>query len=157
MLYTEEDYQTIVSQLKRRRLCLYIPFVLVCAGIIALAVVRVDEKIVMALTILAVGAFIFCGSLLVRPVACYKKHLDNVMHGRTHIVCGAFKSMDEDPTNRDGVTYRAVIVNVGRMSEEKDDRLLYYDALLPIPPWKEGDMLKITAHDKAIGAWERAE
>ena len=43
-----------------------------------------------------------------------------------------------------------------RMENPEDDRLFYYDANLPRPDWKIGEMLTVTAHDKSLGAWERA-
>ena len=48
------------------------------------------------------------------------------------------------------------MINVGVMEDEKDDRLFYYDANLPRPDWQAGETLTITAHDKSVGAWERA-
>ena len=54
-------------------------------------------------------------------------------------------------------TKAALTVNVGNMESEEDDRLFYYDANLPRPDWRRGEMLTVTAHDKAMGAWTRTK
>ena len=70
---------------------------------------------------------------------------------------GAFKEMEEGTVVRDGVRYYPVLLNVGNMEGEEDDRLFYYDANLPRPDWRRGEMLTVTAHDKAMGAWTRTK
>ena len=157
MLYSESDFQSVTAQLNKRRLMIWIPFALAVVLILVLAILRVNQVIVIALTIVSASLLIFCEGLFVHPISCYHKHIDNVMHGKTHTVKGLFRSMDPDAVIRDGVYYYSVILNVGRTNDEKDDRLLYFDANLPRPDWKTGEYLIMTAHDKAIGAWERGE
>ena len=156
MLYSEADYESIKNQLKKRQLLVCIPFLLCVGLILFLAIIRVNQIIVMALTILSAGALIFFEGLFIHPINCYRKHLDNVLHGKTHTVKGVFKEMEPDSVIRDGVYYYPLIVNVGTANDEKDDRLLYFDANLPRPEWQEGEYLSILAHDKAVGAWERS-
>ncbi len=150
-MYTEKDFEGIREQKKRRLLCLWIPFAVLTAAVIALAVIRVPEVIVTVLTILTGGAAIFCWCMFVSPVRSYCKHLDSVLHGRTHDVTGAFKEMDETAVDRDGVSFYPMLINVGNMEDEEDDRLLYYDALLPRPEYVPGQKMTVTVHDKAVG------
>ena len=63
--------------------------------------------------------------------------------------------MEEIAVDRDGVKYYPMMLSVGNMDDPEDDRLFYYDANLPRPDWKCGEMLTVTAHDKALGAWAR--
>ena len=154
MLYSETDFQSITGQLKKRRLAIWIPFVLALLLILVLAVQRVSQVIVIILTIVSVGALIFCEGMFVHPISCYHKHIDSVLHGKTHTVKGFFRTMEADPVIREGVSYYPVILNVGTANDEKDDRLLYFDANLPRPDWQAGEFLSMTAHDKAIGSWK---
>ena len=52
---------------------------------------------------------------------------------------------------RDGVKYYPMMISVGDMENPEDDRLFYFDANLPRPDWKTGEMLTVTAHDKSMG------
>ena len=153
-MYTEEDFARIAKLKKRRMLCLWIPFSVLAALIIILAVIRVPEIYVTALTILAGTGAIFFHGMFISPVIAYFRHLDNVMHGRTRTVSGAFKEMGEESVDKDGVAFYPMMISVGNMADEEDDRLLYYDASLPRPDFEPGRMMTFTVHDKAIGKFE---
>ena len=152
-MYTESDYRSICSQFKKRSLALWIPLGAAVVLIFVLAILRVPEVIVILSTILAGGAAIFVFGLFVKPVLAYKRHMNNCLHGRTHDVTGAFKEMEEESVDRDGVRYWPMILNVGNMEDEEDDRLLYYDANLERPSFEKGQMLTVSAHDKAVARW----
>ena len=154
-MYTEQDYQDIRGQIRQRSFALGIPAVLLLAGVIASFVFRV-KPLTMGLSVL-LGVFcIFGYGMLLYPVIAYGRHLDEVLHGRVRSTTGAFKEMEEQAVLRDGVKYYPMMLSVGDMENPEDDRLFYYDANLPRPDWKVGEMLTVTAHDKALGAWERA-
>ena len=136
-------------------MALGIPAVLMLAGVIVSFVLRV-KWLTMALSVLLGAYCIFCYGMLLFPVIAYGRHLDNVLHGRVRSTTGAFKEMEEQPVLRDGVRYYPMMISVGDPENPEDDRLFYYDANLPRPEWKPGDMLTVTAHDKAVGAWARA-
>lgn len=154
-MYKEQDLTDIRAQIKHRLLLLAIPSVLLLAGIIVSLVFRV-QPLTIVLTALLGCMWIFCYGLLISPLRAYAQHLDDVLHGMTRKTTGAFKEMDEQIVDRDGVKYYPMMLNIGNMEDEGDDRLFYYDANLPHPDWKTGEMLTVTAHDKALGAWERA-
>ena len=154
-MYTEQDYRDIRGQIRQRSFALGIPAVLLLAGVIASFVFRV-KPLTMGLSVL-LGVFcIFGYGMLLYPVIAYGRHLDEVLHGRVRSTTGAFKEMEEQAVMRDGVKYYPMMLSVGDMENPEDDRLFYYDANLPRPDWKVGEMLTVTAHDKALGAWERA-
>lgn len=154
-MYTEQDYQDIRGQIRQRSFALGIPAVLLLAGVIVSFVFRV-KPLTMGLSVL-LGVFcIFGYGMLLYPVIAYGRHLDEVLHGRVRSTTGAFKEMEEQAVMRDGVKYYPMMLSVGDMENPEDDRLFYYDANLPRPDWKVGEMLTVTAHDKALGAWERA-
>ena len=151
-MYTEEDFTLIKKQKNRRLLCLWIPVGILFAAVIVMAAVRVPEAYVRALTALTGMGAVFCWGMFISPVRAYYKHLDNVMHGRTHTVTGAFKEMDETAVDREGVQFYPMLINVGNMDDEEDDRLLYYDAHLPRPSFEKGQMMTAAVHDKAVAS-----
>lgn len=154
-MYTEQDFRDIQAQIKKRLLLLAIPTALLLAGIVVSLVFRI-QALTIVLTAVLGCMWIFCYGLLLAPLRAYERHLDDVLHGITRTTTGAFKEMEEQVVDRDGVKYYPMMLNVGSMEDEADDRLFYYDANLPRPDWKPGEMLTVTAHDKALGAWERA-
>ena len=154
-LYTEQDYSDICAQIKQRRLALAIPMAMLLAGVIVSFVFRI-KWLTTALSLLLGAALVFCQGMLISPLTAYRRHLDEVLHGRTRTTTGAFKEMEEVAVMRDGVKYYPMMLSVGNMDDPEDDRLFYYDANLPRPDWKNGDMLTVTAHDKSLGAWVRA-
>ena len=154
-MYTEQDFSDIKAQKKKRALLMMIPCILLLAVIIYSLVIRM-EALTVGLTIVLGCYFFFVHGLLYMPVNAYYQHMDQVMHGRTRTITGAFKEMNETAVLRDGVYYYPMLLNVGRMEDEEDDRLFYFDANLPRPAWEKGDMLTLTYHDKAVGAWKKA-
>ena len=154
-MYTEQDFSDIRAQLNKRLLFTAIPTVIQLAAIIVSFVFRV-KLLTMALTLILGAGLIFVYSMLIYPVYAYKRHLNNVLHGKTRTLTGAFKEMEEGDVIREGVHYYPMLVNVGDMQSPEDDRLFYFDANLPRPDWQVGEKLTIISHDKAVGAWERA-
>lgn len=154
-MYTEQDYADIRGQIRRRAIILGIPALLLLAAVVISFVYRVRWATTLLTIIL--GAFcIFGYGMLLGPVIAYGRHLDDVLHGRVHTLTGAFKEMEEETVVRDGVRYFPLMLSVGDMEKAEDDRLFYYDANLPRPDWKRGEMITVTSHDKALGAWVRA-
>lgn len=154
-MYTEKDYQDILAQLKGRLTAIGIPAAVLLIGVIVSFILRI-RYLTMGLSLVLGAGLIFCWGLLLAPLFAYKKHLENVMHGRVRTATGAFKEMEEQAVIRDGVSFYPFMINVGNMQDEEDDRLFYYDANLPRPDWQPGETLTVTAHDKAVGAWSRA-
>lgn len=154
-MYTEQDFTEISRQVKERELAVGIPAVVLLAGVIVSFVFRI-RYLTMALSVILGAWCIFAYGMLLYPVIAYRRHLDEVLHGRVRSATGAFKEMEETPVMRDGVRYYPMMISVGDMENPEDDRLFYYDANLPRPDWKRGETLTVTAHDKALGAWERA-
>ena len=155
-MYTEQDYQSNRKQLKKRAIALGIPAVILLAGVIWSFIVRI-KLLTMGLTIVLGIYSIFCYGMLLFPIIAYGKHMHELLHGRTHQLTGAFKEMGADRMLRDGVEFFPVIINVGKMDNPEDDRLLYYDANLTLPVWQIGDKLTFTVHDKSIGKWEAVQ
>ena len=155
-MYTEQDYQDILSQERRRRWALLSLCVLLLAAVAASFVFRV-QALTVGLTILLGIVLILGHGVFLAPVTAYRKHLDTVLHGRVHSVTGLFKQVEKDVILREGVRFYPLLINVGDLTDEEDDRLLYFDANLPLPAWQVGDRITVWAHDRAMGDWKRAE
>lgn len=153
-MYTEQDYRDLCAQVNRRWAALLAASALLLAGVVISFVFR-QKYLTMALTAVLGCLFVFCYGLFLAPVIAYRRHLDEVLHGRVRSTTGVFKEMEEQSVIREGVRYYPLLINVGRMEEPEDDRLFYYDARLPRPDWRVGEWLTVTAHDKTMGAWER--
>ena len=154
-MYTEQDYQDIRGQIKRRFFVLGIPALLLLAAVIVSFVFRI-KWLTMVLSLVLGAGCIFCYGMFLSPVIAYGRHLGEVLHGRVRSTTGAFKEMETQTVMRDGVKYYPMMISVGDMENPEDDRLFYFDANLPRPDWKIGEMLTVTAHDKSMGAWARA-
>ena len=153
-MYTEQIYQSNLQRIKKRSILLGTPAALVLIAIIWSFIVRI-KFLTMALTIVVGVYSIFCYGLLLFPLIAYSRHMDQILHGRTHTLTGFFKEMEDAVVVREGVEFHPMIMSVGNLENEDDDRLYYYDANLEKPDWQVGEKLTITAHDKSVGNWER--
>ena len=154
-MYTEQDAFDIRRQLARRWAAVALPGLALLAGIAFSFALRA-RWVTVGLTALLIFGLIFSYDMLIRPVADYARHLDQALHGRTRQTTGIVKRVEEKTVLREGVAYRSVLLNVGEKDAAEDDRLFYYDANLPPPPWQIGETITVTAHDKALCAWSRA-
>ena len=163
MMYTEQELQAVQAQQKRRWMAVGIPSVLMLIALIVVLVIRGNggmadtpaQITVDALTIL-IGVTLIAGwGLFIKPLHCYQRHIENLLHGRTH-VCedGTFCHLDEDESTVDGVSYYALTLNCLDEKQKPYERLFYYDVQKPRPDFKEGDPLRIVYHDRFIGQVE---
>ncbi len=148
-LYTQNDYDKINQQIKKRLFLFLIP-VLILTGLVVYSFILRIKWLTMGLTILLGAMIIFVHGMYIGPLTSYKKHLSNALMGRTRTTTGAFKEMDEKEVVREGVRYFPMLITVGDISSPEDDRLFYYDASLPRPSFKVGEMMTITSHDKYV-------
>lgn len=105
MLYNEQELQALKAQLKKRWTCILVPVGLLLAGIIAVLVIRGNagmadgqaQIIVDVMTILVGILLIGGGGLFIKPLRCYQRHLEHMLHDRTHVYDeGTFCHLDED-------------------------------------------------------------
>jgi hypothetical protein len=165
ILYLAIDRAENNQQLRRRLIGWGIPVILLLACIIAVFVKDLGIKepslrhewLISLLSVTAGALGIFAFGMFISPVLSYRKLLNNVLNGRTRAVQGTFKSIGGVPVMRDGVRVYPVTISAGNPADEADDRLLYYDANKPLPGWRAGQALAITAHDKTIAAFTAAE
>lgn len=153
-MYTEQSLTDINKQFSRRLTALAVPAALLMAGIVASLVYR--RELVTQLLFIALGALaIFAWGMFLSPVYTYRKHIKSVLRGRNRSYTGAFGGFDAQHVYKDGVLFVPFMINVGSARDERDDRLFYFDANMPLPEWQEGDLLTVISQDKAVVSWER--
>jgi hypothetical protein len=151
-LYADQDLVELKAQLKRRWLSLLLPELALLALLVYTLVVR--NKTLTVLCSIAMGCLaVSMLTLWIMPVRRYLLFLQEALQGRHRELEGKFKGFDHLPVQREGLCFMPFIVNVGNPEEEKDDRLLYWDWNLPLPPWQPAQSLWISSFDKVVLAW----
>lgn len=154
-LYSPADLASIREQMQRRWLAVAAPCVLLLAGVIVSLIFRV-EAVTTLCTILIGTILIFCWDLLLKPLNCYRKHLEGVLHGLTHEAVLPFVEMSESINLVDGVPCHAMTCRDVDGKGRPYDRLFYVDVTRSIPAFQEGEMLRVIHHDLVVADVTRA-
>lgn len=152
-MYTKQDFDDLTAQLKKRRLILSLPCILLLGLIVYSLIIRL-MWLTIALSILLGIVLIFGITMFISPVTVYCRHVDHALYGRVRKTEGCLKEMEETPVWRDGLMLLPLIININDMKNEEDDRLFYYDGRRPLPGWDVGQRLLLTSYDKLITDWE---
>ncbi len=152
-MYTKQDFDDLTAQLKKRRLILSLPCILLLGLIVYSLIIRL-MWLTIALSILLGILLIFGITMFISPVSVYRRHVDHALYGRVRKTEGCLKEMEETPVWRDGLMLLPLIININDMKNEEDDRLFYYDGRRPLPGWDVGQRLLLTSYDKLITNWE---
>lgn len=148
-IYTEADYTAITQQFKKRWLILSIPCVLLFAVVIYSLCVRV-EWLTTAATII-IGVLLIAGyDFAIKPIVCYKRHLNHCLHGRTAECELPFIRLSENIDIVDGVSYRQMLCADVDGKNRPYERLFYFDSTKEFPSVKEGDMLHIAHYELSV-------
>lgn len=153
-MYTQNDLEEISVQLRRRVGLWALPQLPLLAALIYSLIIR-NQVLTIVISVLMGWIAVFAAGVSIAPVAAYHKYLRGLLSGRKRELSGVFKGFDIDTVMRDKVRYVPLMLNVGDIDEPKDDRLLYWDANLPLPDWQLGDKLWISSHDKSVADWRK--
>lgn len=148
-MYSEKDLDALHAQLKRRDRILFALLALFLAGIVVSLIVRI-EALTAGLTIAAGVLAIAVYDLALRPIKCYITHVDNMLHGRTREIDGIFRSLSDEVSLVDGVSYHAMTLEVPDDKGNPTERLFYFDLQKDFPAYQPGDMLHVVYHDREI-------
>lgn len=159
-MYTQQDLNAINQQLKKRLLLLMIPIVLLLAPFLSGIILHLNRQtqfqwLTYVSGVLLGIVLLFCDGLFISPLRAYRRHLKNMLFGRTREMTCYFKSIDETVCIRDNVAYYPMIASENDLGDEEDDRLFYLDTLIPLPELSVGDKINITSHDKSIANIKR--
>ena len=158
-MYTEQELTDIRAQIKKRWIVLVIPMVALLVGIIVTLVIRsgrtlddvTAQVIVDVCSLLIAGLLIGGHGLAIKPLSCYARHLDGMLHGMTHTIeDGTFSHLDTDESLVEGVRYRGMTVQRFNEKGKPYQQLFYFDAEKPIPTFTEGQRLRVTYHDRTV-------
>lgn len=155
-MYKQEDYTALSSQLKRRLIWCLIPIALLLAALAASFAFRIQWLSVLLMIVTGALA-IFLWDIALSPLVAYRRYLRDLLAGRKREYTGSFRGFEDRQMIREGVPCYAFLLNVGDPADEKDDRLLYWDAYLPLPDWQKGMGLWVSTFDKSVCQWQAQE
>ncbi len=152
-MYSENDLVNTQKAVKRASLLMFIPAAVLLAGAIFAFVVRI-KWLTILLTALAGSWMVFSHQLFVIPRKGYMEHVRSALRIARKEAEGYYLRMEETPVERNNVMFYAFYLNVGEKQDPEDDRLFYYDALMPLPDWKSGDRILVRSYDKFVSSWQ---
>lgn len=144
-LYSQQDYDAILKQIRRRKHLIALPCYLLLIVLFFSLAVRM-QWITIACTILMGVIFIAGSDLLIRPLNSYRDMLHNALYGRVHEVKLPFAALSAKVNLVDGVPCRALTCTDVDAKGRPYERLFYLDAQKAMPDVEEGDMLHIVHH-----------
>ena len=153
-MYAEQDLEKARKKVSEMRLLMLIPAVLLLGGIVWSFVARV-KWLTILLSALAGCWLVFVEQNLLAPRRAYARHLDSALHHADKTTEGVYLRTEQTPVERNDVMYYAFYLNVGEKEDPEDDRLLYLDALRPLPDWQHGDRIRVRSYDKFVAGYER--
>jgi hypothetical protein len=161
LLHGEADRARNQRRMRRTGLVLGGIALLVLAGVIAALIWRdathmhnpnetPSQLLAIGITLLGGGLLIFLWGMKLTPLLKYRKYLRESTAGLNRQVEGTVSHLQEDTTSREGLSFYALLVNVGDPNNPEDDRLLYWDGQLPRPDLQAGQPVRILAHGNDI-------
>lgn len=160
-MYTQHDLEQLNARIRKRWILLMIPVLILLAATIFSIVMHFNRETsyhwiaYLSLSLIAC-LILFVDGMCIAPLRAYRRHINSILHGRTHLAKGFFKSIDQTKCMRDNVCFYPMLISVDKLDNEEDDRLFYFDVQMPFPALAVGDAVTITAHDKNVGQIERA-
>ncbi len=176
-MYQESELTETLAQLRRRRLLVWLPAV-VLLGLAGAAValrmglqadtvkalhdgptmgaIRTWEIVACAAAALAAVWLIFGLDMFCGPLKRYAVMLDGVLHGRNHTTRGAWCGVTGDLSEVEGVTCRPVGLKVTDDKGRDYERLFYWDSEKPLPSFDVGETVEIVSHGKQVVSAARA-
>lgn len=154
-IYSEKDYEDISRQINKRWSVVAFPCAILLVAMVWSLTVRL-EWITSGSTVLIGLILIASYDLAIKPLMCYKRHLDSVLHGRTRETTLPFVSISEDVSLVGGVNCRALTCRDVDGKGRPYDRLFYFDCMKEFPDYQEGEVLRIVHHDLLVADVQRA-
>lgn len=105
---------------------------------------------VTAVTILTGVVCIFYYGMKLAPSVAYRRYLRELQSGLSHEETGVVVRFDRHTSFREGLEFYQLIVNIGDLGDEKDERLFYWDASLPRPELEAGMKVRAMVHGNEL-------
>ena len=152
-LYTQQDYDRLSAQLKKRYLLLGIVCAVFLAGFIAAMILRIEWLAMVTLFLLcAVSLFVI--DLFCLPLHRYRRLVGTALKGRTHTGTFEFVRQEEEISQVDGVPCRGLIFLGEPDKHGTREQRFYWDNELPLPAFREGDQVTIRYTGRNIIGYE---
>ena len=152
-MYSEQDVRSIERKIRSIQLLVWIPAAILLAGVVWSFILRI-KWLTILLSALCGCWIIFTWENLYVPRRAYRSHILNALHNASKEFEGRYLRTETTPVERENVMFYAFYLNVGDKNDPEDDRLFYYDALLPLPDWHSGDRLRVRSYDKFVASYE---
>ena len=148
-IYSDTDLTAIRTQKNKRWLTLLIPCAVLAAVLVYSLTIRL-EWLTSVATIL-IGVILIAGyDFLIKPLACYERHLKNCLQGRTRACDLPFISLSENIDLVDGVRCRQLLCADEDAKGRPYERLFYFDAEKQLPDIQPGQIVHIVHHDLTV-------
>jgi len=156
-LYTEQHLDNIHAQGNRYWKLTMIPGLVLVALIVYSMVIRNQSMTTIAVIVLG-AMLIFVHGMIIKPLRCYENHLYNALHGRLHTMEATYVDTEPDISVVDGVRYYAMtFMSHDEYTGKEVERLMYFDALQPLPEFKKDAKVTLTYYDRQIAAYSIEE
>ena len=152
-LYSEKDLQQLDAQLKKRYLILGAVLAVLLAVIVYSMVIRV-EGLTMVSVFLCGAAAVFVIDMFCMPLHRYRRLVTDALTGRTHTGTLEFSGVEEGSFRVDGVNCRGLIFLGDPDKHGSREQRYYWDAELPLPDFRAGDLVTLKYTGKNIIGWE---
>ncbi len=152
-MYEQSDLEKEQKAISRLMLLMLLPAAILLGGVVWSFVVRI-KWLTILLSILTGSWIVFIFQNCIAPRRAYAGHIENALHHADKCTEGVYLRTEQTPVERNDVMYYAFYMNVGEKMEPEDDRLLYLDALRPLPDWRTGDRLRVRHYDKFVAGYE---
>ncbi|NLV59462.1 MAG: hypothetical protein GXY67_11950 [Clostridiales bacterium] len=162
-MYQQEDRVAVRAEARKRRLVTLLPGALLWAIGVAVFILcqirRQDWGWIFACgcTITGGAYVVFLHGVYLRPVLTYQRHVDYMLDGRKRETVGILQEIAREVTDRDGLDWYAMTVNVGDRNDPEDERLFYLDALKPWPEIPPGTRVRVLSNDKSVAELRAVE
>lgn len=160
MLYQEDDLKEVCQTYQKRVLWTWFPASLfLIASIIVYVIEKSNRSISMwwlstLLTVIGGGIAIFGYGVYIKPAKIYREHIGYMLGKDQRSTEGFVKSISDDVSVREGLSCRAVIINIGNVNDEEDDRLFYVDIYKDCPKTLVEKKVRILSNNKMISSIE---
>ena len=141
-LYTQQDYDRLSAQLKKRYLLLGIVCAALLASFITAMILRVEWLAMVTLFLLCAAA-LFVIDLFCLPLHRYRRLIGAALHGRAHTGTFEFCRPEEEISLVDGVRCRGLIFLGEPDKHGTREQRFYWDNEFPLPAFRQGEQVTI--------------
>ncbi len=148
-LYSDQSFQTVDRQLKRRLVVLLL-VTAVMLGLFVWAMVSRIEWLAMTAACLGGCFAVFFSDLFCAPLVRYRRLIRTALSGRDHKKVLEFARLEPERSVVDGVACRSLIFLGDPDKHGSRDMLLYWDQELPLPELQPGTAYAVRYTGKNI-------